>query len=256
MIWALGDDPPPEGVQFFRDVVEPIWQSPVADRVKSELKMRHNLYKGRSSAVGSYMFSSFIYCGVCGKVFLAQNRLEVGLMYYRCSTRYGGYGDHECENAGAIRQEYVMDWLSPYIENILAGREIPLTVAPLPDTNRAVQLQTEIDELQIELDRLGQRLATQPDAMLPSINKATAERSQRMGILQSELSVALATSSNDLVQAIDQQTATEDLRKLASVQAFWQQPNHTINQWLHRYFGNWRLKVIDREIVSWVTHPS
>lgn len=254
-MWVTGDEPAPESVNIFYNATEPIWVSPTAERVKSELRFRHYVLKGRMQHRGRYMFSGLLVCPICHSNLGGSHKVtQYGdYMYYRCVGLFGTTPPKNCDNRQYVPEVEVIDFLKPYIERLIAGvspSELIPSIQAAPTINYDL-LDAEIIEAETSMRDLSRRIPKQKEHAARIMQEEIDAYSDRISILIKQRNASIAATAFDTYAAIDQQVALNELRQI-NLQEFWAQSPYAVNQWLHRLFGDVRITVHNRDITGFV----
>lgn len=251
--WVFDEDcPPPEGVEFVRDAIVPVYSGDQAERLKGELR-RRGVMHGNWRPAQSNALSGLFVCDECHYTLAVktnwrpklQKREPVSL---RCNmpNKMPNYQE-QCTQKAFVPYQYFVDYLDALLRRLLETRDLS-EILPSAELNgqSVKQVEDELNTLYEDMDAL---IALQKKAHEAAQNRyqlqidALAEQSQILARRIVELKAAARHYETELTTAL---AALDDIEPL--MDKFWQLDPPVINQLLHRLMGTRRFVVRDRLI--------
>lgn len=239
----------PEGITVHRNVLPPVWEGDLAERIKLELRRRHEFMVGTRRPHNTYPFSSLLVCAYCGRNLNIHQVL--GFTYYRCRTNRvrNRQGLKQCPAKHYIRHETVVTFLTPHLIEIIETQNPNIN----PDRNvKSAEHQLEVvsrdaETTQQELERL---IMDRVRSKTPAVFDSLIEQSEtKLLSLQSRKLELEQTVLRHSRMEVSQRLALEELTNLG-VERFWQQEARFINQTLHALLAGTALLCEDDRIVG------
>ncbi len=255
--WAFDEtEPVPEGVFLYRNQFEPMYTGEQAERVKAELRRRHEILKGRARTGSAYMFTGLIVCGGCNcRMVRRPTGVDKTCILYMCdsqSPRYRYNSRFNCSTTRrSIHEKTLQRWFDSRLREMLATAD-PLYLQPretVSPTQQHKAIQDDITQLERRIASLLLQRADTPPAsqhILAQLIQDSDSRLQTLQQRQSEIERQIANAKTSGAQA---QSAYNEVAAIG-VEAFWSLPENRINQLLSTLLGNYRLFVIDGHITK------
>lgn len=249
-LWVFDSSlPVPEGVLMWRDQVEAVYKNQEAEEVKAELRRRRAVIRGTARPHRTRRFSGLLICEYCGyrMVFSRSTRS----FSYSCRSKYTMVHNRTraCTKTRHITPTAVQDWVDAFLRIALDGED---PFSPRDDNKeiekRISSLKLEIREIENQIRRLISKQSTAPDTLASLYDEQINSLAEQVRILKENLTQAERAIDTEEHEARGQ--ALEELKLLDDLEQFWQLPEVEINQWLHRFFRNWRIRVKDQQIVG------
>ena len=233
---------PPEGVQVWRNVYEPVWTGELAVSIQSELRRRFDLVKGRATSTNTRRFSGLVTCAGCGHIMHSTEGTRS--LYLACGYRWRG---GTCQQERSISEKKIIEFLVPLLHQLKAAGDPELVLGGegrqrndriLEQSRQALaEVHTKARAMaRLYVENAGRRLESIYAAELEALEKQAAE-------IEAVIAEAEANSATDEPRRA----------KLAELDAdgIWDQPWTVINQTLHGIFGQWRLVADNGTIVGY-----
>lgn len=249
---------PPQSITVNANVLEPQWEGALLESVKSEFVRRVTIINGKARPQHTHIFSGLLYCKTCGRrmVISLGGTADRRYNYYMCATKYlyKRYPESNalCSNTLRISEPAVMETVNNLLEQAVTVNDINrLFGSPLPDRNfeRIQAINHEIEDLETSRANLLEKLehvnARDSQWIMNRLNELNDARNQKLGAIAR---IESETHANERV--IRQQHAAFETLRAQTLADFWNMPPTQINQRLLTIYGNWRLFVLDRKIVS------
>lgn len=244
--------PPPEGVTVYRNRIPAVYTGNLANRIQAELRRRADVIVGRAAPRDTYRYSGVFVCGRCGRVMGAVRNPAASTHGLRCLGAWRLVrGVISCDEKRITAERSLDHKMREILADWLDGKPPPELelVSDDDSTRRLVALESDIQAIEQQLDRLIFEQSLQPDGAQPRYRAAITQLTERLAILQAD---ALATRTKAAVSLQDterQTLALNDIRAL-TLAAFWRLSDREINQYLHRLLGSRHLVILDREIIG------
>lgn len=255
-VWMFDDsEAPPEGVTVYRNVLPPVYEGELADRIKLEMRRRHEVMVGSARPYNTYPFSSLLVCAYCGRNLNIHKIKQY--TYYRCRTNRvkNRQGLAQCPVQRYIRSEQVIEFLTPYLIEIIRTQ------------NPNLNLEQNVESAERQLETVEQDFAlVQQDLerlILDRVRSKTPEVYDKLIEAAEDRLIAIKGRRQELEQTVQQAQRMEMSQRLAlgeltklGVERFWQQEARVINQTLHALLDGNALLCKDDEIVGFtkMTH--
>lgn len=244
---------PPASVSIIWGAVEPVYTGEQSERMRAELWRRKNV-KGKRPRVRQ-AFSGLIVCGECGLCFVCRgNRSHVtGNLIITCMgcnrASFKPRSEGKCRNAKTIKMEYVKDYINRLLYMMIDSDSIDVAAEGIAPENVNISLlQKEIEEAERRLSNLI-RLQVQAHAAAQSAYQVQInETAQQIETLKAALKTQEYRDTQSAQRKQASQKALNAIRDI--IDTFWVLPSPTINQHLHRLFGNRRLVALNGSIVG------
>lgn len=257
-MWVFDEtEPLPEGVLMFRNTVEPVYTGELAERVKSELRRRRLVIRGKSRPQRTRRFSGLFICGECGYHLVF--RFNKGYPGYGCQSRYF-HNEHRpaCPQNKQLPEWKIQGWLNQKLREMLEHGNPDILVGR--DTNQHLSFHSQIVDVENEIAstenftrQLIRRQAAAPDELQSLYDEEIKASSERLKMLRANLA-ALQRQAAHEDTGVSQRLAFEELAEL-TVDALWEQSDYFVNQLLHRLVGNRRFAILDGEFVGTTEAP-
>jgi hypothetical protein len=256
-LWVFdADEPLPEGVILFRNVLPPVWTGELAERVKAELRRRRMAIRGSARAILTRRFTGLFICGGCGYAmhYLLDGRKWVAL---GCHTRYWTSDIRpDCRQTKSISEKKVIEYVDVCLRRMLAETDpdafLPQRQPQSPKLRRET-LASELSQLGEKARRLIVKQAAAPESLHNLYDEELKLIAERLSILQE----ALRELDRDEARAfihVTPEYAYDEIVKL-TVDGFWKLPQKQQNQLLHALMGKRRFVVLNGEIVGIADAP-
>ena len=255
--WIFDRDyPPPNGIQMFYDVIPPVFEGERMEQLKAELRRRFEI-RGRSSTLEAHRFARLCVCDECGHLLSVHtnSRLSKPMKRtgYICPTsRLSVPPDRRCPQrrytSVKVIQAFVEDQLKRYLAMTPAA---PVAFVPaLPPTSDTDRLSQEIGRLNARMERLMNEMSLDiPDTLRARYRKQIAELNEEIIQKESSLETARTREATLLRMESDRNQTIEHIRDIG-LDEFWQLPDPKINQWLLRFFGDYKIAIRDKAIIA------
>lgn len=249
--WVYDRDvPPPKEITMYYDVLPAIYTGQQADDMRDELRRRRQI-RGGSKPTNPTTFSGLVVCDYCDGHMVYVNKGRINWRAYRCQThdRFK-FGGPDCPTQPKIiRFEKLVDWLRPFLEQLLAGAPLE-EMFPSPALNAEHDLasvEQQMEAVAAEKTRLVERLGLIPDSMLQDYQRQMQQVAERADALTERYQILKSATH---AQNHDGQIAA--LSELSSVglDGFWAWDSGRQQQLLKRVFGRWKIIVADGEVVG------
>lgn len=254
--WCLDNSElPPVGVDMFYDTHAPIYAGALAERIKAELRRRATVYN-RHSQQQTNRFAGIAYCDEChwAMVYNVHHRPNKTHVYLRCNQRYNKYRHiWKCQQSLLLLESDVWRYLNDFLQDCLDKGEIAFEQQPAQDSalRELGSLRSALQKLEHRRNRLIDELGDSDDdsvrmAYRQRIQTATADIERARAHVEAlELQV-----TRQQKQTLDQQAGLDFIR-VVTLPGLWASDSLTVNQWLKRTLGTYRLRVRDGEILGW-----
>lgn len=250
-MWVFDTDAPvPEGVQVWRHTHEAVYTGKDAEAVKAELRRRRMVIRGTARPYRTARFSGLLICEYCGYRLTFFKEKHYGAHSYVCRSKYFARLPRPgCPQARHILQRVVQQWINEWLRMALDDSAPP----PFSETEdnsdaRMDALQVEIAEIENQVRRLIVKQATAPDTLVSLYDEQIQALGKQVKILRENL--LQAERSVDKEERHARAQALDELKAYENLEDFWKRPEVEINQWLHKFFGRWRIRVQDQQIVG------
>lgn len=252
--WIFDSDvaPPPDVVVYY-DVVPSVFEGERLEQIKAELRRRFDI-KGRGSSRDAHRFSRLCLCEDCGYLMSVRTKVVDGVRRrngYQCGHSTAGMPpDKRCPNRLHIHVKVIQAFVEAQLDRYLRvtdGKPVAIVAPPVS------ALATLTQELEKVTGRLNRAIDLQVSEADPSL---AARYRDKVAALNQEVQrlEAARTLAQDKEAAqqrvVEAQTNTIAFIREVGVERFWQLPDPTINQWLLRFFGDLRISIRGKEIVS------
>lgn len=251
--WLFDEDVPlPAGVQIFRDVVPPLFEGEFMEQLKAELRRRTDM-TGRAGPGTAHRFSRLCVCHECGALMAArvrgQKQKSKHTGYRCCRASFSIAEDVRCPNRFKISNEAIQVFVHTHLARYLGIDSSTPLPAPLQQVSEADRLADEMERLNTQLTRAIDEQLLAPASLQPRYRTAAATLQERITALEEQHRTALKQqAASQRTQQAQQQTGAF-IRDIG-LEAFWQLPDAQINQWLLRFFGEYRVAVHNRAVVG------
>lgn len=246
----------PDGILINYHVHPPVWQGELADKIKSELRRRETISKGRAKPSETKPFSGLLICGECGYnlTYSAKGSWEA----WRCMSRWEKSFKRTTCTQTSISLKKIRAYIDDRLRQMLEAETIQhffpdQKLEKQKNHQRVREIRKNIQTIEKTLRRIILDKAKSDDANLLSIYESEIENHiVKLNMMKKQLK-----QLENLVERDDttiQQRAYEDIAQM-SVDVFWQQENTYINQILHRLIGRKRFVVLNGEFVGIVDAP-
>lgn len=259
-VWAFDESvPAPAGVDMFYDTHQPVYTGELAEAVKAELRRREEVFN-RFSGGKTKRFAGVVYCETCGWSYVYRQRLSRNRQHYyyylRCNRYLKGatHMQYSCVQKTALTQATVQRWLNEKLEGWLASGGVTISTANTPQEDSAQKLSdlaASIKRLERRrenlIDELGDSDETTRQAIRKRIHAANEEIERQQQAALKLQAIVRRTERH----TYDQQTALAHIRTVG-LEAFWQESDLAINQWIKRILGSTRLVASDGKIIGFL----
>jgi hypothetical protein len=252
--WIFDRDvPPPPDVVVYYDVVPPVFEGERLEQIKAELRRRFDI-KGRGSTRDAHRFSRLCLCDECGYLMSVRTKVVDGIRRrngYQCG--HAGISmppDKRCSNHLHIHTRVIQAFVEAQLDRYLRvtdGRPVVPVAAP---DSALTTLTEQIERVTGQLNRaIDLQLDTDDETLAARYRERVKELNQEVQRLEAEHKSAQDQQAAQQ-RVIEAQTQTIEFIRSVGVERFWQLPDPTINQWLLRFFGDLRIAIRGKEVVS------
>lgn len=251
--WVFDDAlSPPDGVLLYRHTHEAVYTGALADSVRAELQRRETVARGRSSSRHAGRFTGLLICAECTYYYGYERKGKYVYLY--CGARnVGTYRSRPCGQTKGVSEAQVQRFLNALLERALDAGALEAALAlPEPDdraaADRAERIAQELADLESQAQRLVVKQTSAPEALSHVYDAEITRVGERYTILRAALQQAEHSRRRAEQESAQERQALAELSGMG-LPVFWEQPDNTINQLLHRIFGNRRLAVADGQIL-------
>lgn len=255
-LWIFDQSVPvPEGVQIEYNKFPAVYQGQQLQAFQDELRRRKTML-GSARPHKTHLFTGLLVCAECSYTLVyihAKSRA-----YYYCATNYRRNThrhEHACTNSRHMRVDAIQEWLDARLREVIRSGDINIFLPAETDPGLHIKsLQREIaalEEQQRGLIRIAVKL---PENAQETVLQEINITSEQLTILQKQLDAHQYQEARANRSHLSQQQAILDIQ--AKYDNFWSLPEVEINQLLHRLLGDWRLAVLDAQVVRIVRKPS
>lgn len=257
-LWVFDKSVPvPEGVQIFYETHDPVYVGEVAENVKSELRRRRHVIRGKARPHRTRRFSGMFLCGECG--YYLVYRFNKGYPGYGCQSKYF-HNEYrpKCPQSKQLPDWKIQPWLDQRLREMVEAGNLSILTKSSGNQQNVSQSQVQLIENELsEAENLARQLirkqASASEELQSLYDDEINSLGERLKILRANLA-ALKRQAAHPDMEVTQQVALGELKQL-SVDKFWEQEDTFINQLLHRLIGNRRFVVLDGEIIGVTDAP-
>jgi DNA invertase Pin-like site-specific DNA recombinase/uncharacterized protein (UPF0335 family) len=250
-IFEEGHSIPPE-VTIYYNTHPAVYTDDIAVRVKAELKRRFNIIKGSASPRTTRWSSGLFICGECGYSMTHISEGEGRTRYIKCMTHWSQSATRsDCSQRKGLREQdakaYVYGLLSKSIE-----ANAPEVIAGLHtehDNSQVIEkLQEELERLENQIKRMIRKQSEVSDDLEDIYAEQINVAGTRLKVLKAKLASEEVASMMHWTSHNDRANAFQTIK--SSLQVFWELPETTINQLLHRLVQQRRFVIVEGEIIG------
>lgn len=246
--------PIPDGVLMVYDVFEAVYTGEMADKIKAELTRREAL-KGNARPRG-YRFSGLFMCGHCG--YNLAYFQSPGYIALRCNSKYEQSPTRpDCDARKYLPEKKAVAYVDALLRHMVDSGDMSgftpdgTTGAEKVQSNLA-EVEKDIASLEKQIQRMILKQASVETVLYDHYDQAIHDAGERLARLQARRNQLQHdyTGLNNVHRTRAYQEIIQH-----SVDKFWEQEAHIINQLLRRLLGNSRFVALDGEIVGVAPAP-
>jgi hypothetical protein len=244
--WAYDESVPlPPKAVIFRNTVAPVWTGDLAERIKQELRRRHEMIGSRRPH-STLRFSGLLICGNCGKLLGFQSPVDHyhhRYDYYRCTNK-------ACDKKAGGRVEILQAEVDRLLQLWLRAEDFAGIAPTVPDNTAADErLTAEITATRAHVTRLilAQTNSGATAAVQAIYQEQIREAGEKLDGLEKLLADQRRRHARDLERAAQERHTLDTLRTL-TLEKFWQLPDVEIHASLRALLGKNKLVVNGKSI--------
>lgn len=256
-MWVFDSNvPPPQGVEIYYDLLEPVFKGDFSEKVKAELRRRRMAIRGSNRPHRSEPFSGLFICAECSYYLIYKG--NKGIPTYSCVTRWETRRSATCKQRRELPAWKIQRWLDLHLEDMIAmgepGMFLKDTRSEIDFYNRRIsELEKELETTDRQMRNLIRKQAMMDDENLSSVyDEEIAKLHHQLDILNKHIAQTKTERPNSNIEK-SQRLAFDELKEL-SLDVFWELSGVQMNQLLHQLLGNYRLVVEAGEIIG-ITEP-
>lgn len=249
-------EPAPEYVTIHYGTHPPMYDEPLASRVKAEMRRRFGL-NGKAHPQTRRRFSGFVVCDVCHHA--ASYKQDGAWLGVRCTSR--NHPDlsvgERCENSRYVSEKKLIQFADAMLARLLEKNDWSVL---LGQNEEAAAIQQQLAAVKAEkdaaiedMDWMIEKQRTMPKLAAERYDIQIRALDEKANALDAE-KLRLEAAVQDAAPTFIQLASLEDLREL-TLEGLWRLPPVEINQYLSRILGKRRFAIFDGEVIGTTAQP-
>lgn len=263
--WVFDEaEPVPDGITIWRNVLPPVWTGELAEDIKTELRRRRTVVRGKARSERTRQLSGLFICGGClhPLKYAFDHRTWVGL---RCNWRYWARkGEPTCSQRRSIPELVAIAEIDRLLKECLRAEDLSPLLGTDVGRQQPRQTLAQVEEELAREEQKARRLTTlildedEGSALFPIYRDQLEQINQQMKRLRTvieQLAVERKRSAhqNSALDRLGQYLQWKETGP--DLSGFWALPQKQINQLLHALLGTYRFVVFDGQIIKIDDYP-
>jgi DNA invertase Pin-like site-specific DNA recombinase len=243
------DEEAPEGVTIYHNTVPPLFEGEFMEQLKAELRRRIGM-AGKASPRTTRRFSRLCVCDACGRLMSGLNHGYQGrYISYRCSSVTSGVSvNGVCSQRGLVSEAKIQAFIHQILTRYLSiDGPVGEVLSSVSEVERLTQ---EIARATQKINRAIDEQLLADEALQPRYRAAVAELHQQIQTLEAQRNEAIQQGATAQRASQAQAETGGFIQQQGGLEKFWQLPVAVINQWLHRFFGDYKVALRDKQVVG------